>query len=169
MLQDELLRLKEIDRRKDAKLTGLKSLLDAFNGELEDYHRTLEELSAVRGNLHEQTAHTPELECINYQLWAHIERFHKAAQEEHQHLTKAHDDLMHLQRLFRMQGKELTDLQKCIVELCSNEDKHKHQLKEKSEDSEESHRRFDETNQQLANFKTGSWRNRELQTNRANS
>jgi chromosome segregation ATPase len=150
MLRDKLLRLKKIYRRKDAELTELKSLVDAFNMEREDHYHTLQELDAVQKNLHEQTARTAELERINHQLWSHVERFHQAAQEENQCLTKADDDLMHLQRLIRMRDKELTGLQKRIVELCSNEDKLRHQLKEKSEDAEKSDHRFHATNQQLA-------------------
>jgi septal ring factor EnvC (AmiA/AmiB activator) len=90
------------------------------------------------------------LEHINRQLWLHVELFHKEEQEKNQRLTKADDDLMHLQWLLRMRGKELTRLQNHIVELSSNEGKFRHQLKEKNKDAEKSHRRFHETNQQLA-------------------
>jgi predicted nuclease with TOPRIM domain len=86
----------------------------------------LEELSAVQQNLHKQTARTAELERINHQLCGNIERFQKEAQEKNQRLTKADDELMHFQQLFRMRGKELTRLQKRIIELCSNEGKLKH-------------------------------------------
>jgi chromosome segregation ATPase len=150
MLRDELLRLKAIYRRKDAELTKLKPLLGAFKREREDHHRTLQELYAVQDNLHEQTARTIELRHINRQLWSHVERFHTEAQEKNQLLTKTDNDLMHLQQLFRMRGKDITRLQKRIIELCSNEGKLKHQLKEKSEIAEKRRRRFYEFNQQLA-------------------
>jgi septal ring factor EnvC (AmiA/AmiB activator) len=90
------------------------------------------------------------LERATHRLWASIEQFHKEVQEKNQRLTKADDDLKRLQWLFKVRGEELTRLQDRIVELCSNEDKFRHQLKEKSEDAEKSHRRFHETNQQLA-------------------
>jgi chromosome segregation ATPase len=150
MLRDELLRLKTIYRRKDAELTELKPLLNALNREREDHHRTLQKLYALQENLQEQTGGATELERINHQLWRHIERFHKEAQEKNQRLIKADGDLMNLQYLFRMRGKELTGLQKRIFKLCSNEGKLRHQLKEKSEDAEKIRRRFHETNQQLA-------------------
>jgi chromosome segregation ATPase len=147
MLRDELLKLKAISRRKDDELTKLKPLLGALNREREDHHRTLQELYAVQENFHEQIA---ELGRANRQHWAHLDRFHKEAQKKNQRLTKTGDELRCLRWVFEVRGEELTRLQDHIVELCSNKDKISHQLKEKSEDAEKSHRRFHETNQQMA-------------------
>jgi septal ring factor EnvC (AmiA/AmiB activator) len=93
---------------------------------------------------------TAELERANRQHWAHLDRFHKEAQEKNEHLIKTGDEFRCLRWVFEVRGEEFTRLQDRIVELYSHGDKLRHQLKEKSEDTEKSHRQFHETNQQLA-------------------